>query len=147
MGDAADRLRRLGLPRLARVAKDRCALCIGSRKGGPKAALSRRAERLVAHAGQSAALASRKSLILGFAPIVDIGGLRLEAGGDLSQQVKDLRVPVLRDQPFDIVSPAPSARLTNDRHPVPRVSGRRRAHDRATAPNSSSRPTPPGSAF
>jgi hypothetical protein len=37
VGHAAARLRGLGLPTLARVAKDRCALCIGGKKGGPKA--------------------------------------------------------------------------------------------------------------
>jgi hypothetical protein len=55
-------------------------------KGGPKAALSRRAKRLAAHAGQSAPLASRKALVFGFATIVDVGGVRLGAGGEITQQ-------------------------------------------------------------
>jgi hypothetical protein len=60
-------------------------------------------------------LASRKSLVLGFATIVDISGPHLGAVGELSQQVKDLRVPVLRDEPLDVVLPAAPARLANDR--------------------------------
>jgi hypothetical protein len=37
------------------------------------------------------------------------------AVGELGQQVKDLRVSVLRHQPLDVVSPASTARLANQR--------------------------------
>jgi hypothetical protein len=60
------------------------------------------------------ALAS-EPLVARLAAIIDISGLRLGAVGELSQQVKDLGVPVLRDQPFDAISTAAPARLANDR--------------------------------
>jgi hypothetical protein len=61
------------------------------------------------------ALARRKPLVARLAAVINIGGLRLGAAGELSQQIKDLRVAVLRHQPLDVVLPAPSARLTDDR--------------------------------
>jgi hypothetical protein len=59
-------------------------------------------------------LASRKSLVTRLATIVDVCGLRLGAVGEFSQQVKDLRVAVLLDEPLDVVSTAAPAWLTND---------------------------------
>src|SRR5262245_31303200 len=64
---------------------------------------------------RSAALASRKSLVPRLAMIVDVGGLRLGAVGERTQQVEYLLVTVFRHQPLDVVSPAAPAKLTNDR--------------------------------
>ena len=48
------------------------------------------------------------------AAVIDVGGLHLRAVGERIQQVEKLRVAVLRDQPFDVVSPAAPAWLAND---------------------------------
>jgi hypothetical protein len=61
-------------------------------------------------------LARRQPLVARLAAIVDIGRMHLGAVGELSQQVKDLCVPVLRHQPVDVVSPTSTAWLANDRH-------------------------------
>jgi hypothetical protein len=73
--------------------------------------------RICNHFGedQVASLASRKPFVPRLAAVIDIGRLHFWAVGELSQQVKDLRVAVLRHQPVDVVSPAAPARLANDR--------------------------------
>jgi DNA ligase D-like protein (predicted ligase) len=77
--------------------------------------LRRTARGQAGRAGAARALASREPLVTRLAAIIDIGGFRLVAVGELGQQVKDLRVSVLRHQPLDVVSPASTARLANQR--------------------------------
>src|ERR1700733_9281990 len=60
-------------------------------------------------------LTCRKPIVTRLTAIIDFGGFRLWAVGELDQQIKDLRIPVLSDQPVDVVAPAAPARLANDR--------------------------------
>src|SRR5271156_3985230 len=56
----------------------------------------------------------REAFVLRLTTIVNVGGLRLGAVGERTQQEEYLLVTVLRDQPFDVVPPAAPAWLAND---------------------------------
>jgi hypothetical protein len=64
---------------------------------------------------QSAALASREPLVDHLAAIIDAGGPRLGAVSERLQQVGQLRVAVLLEEPRHTVAPVPIARLADNR--------------------------------
>ena len=64
-------------------------------------------------------IVSNEPLIDSSTAIVDARGPRLRAIRQGHEQLSQLGVAVLRHQPLDIVLPAPSARLTDDRQRRP----------------------------